>query len=245
MKTFPHHCVLWLWAGWRDIYSYRHVNATAAALQRWNPGLRVLAVVSDAHRSKIKCEAYAGWQDAAGSAKQLRQHIDCFRRLRLFDSATQEMLGIASGDTVHWLDLDTVLTGTLPSLPSDSSFAACAGLHAHYNGSIVAFRGGTMDVVYQRYLTEGAAMIRTGRKQGIKLIGSDQAYMSLAIHGGHRWTPAHHGVYPWPRYGVTARAGIPKGAVLWTYPGAIKPWHSANKQATPALYDAYMQDYTA
>lgn len=238
------HCILWLWAGWRDIYNYRHVNATAKAIERHNPATRVVAVVSDAHRSKIKCEAYAGWQDAAGSAKQLRQHIDCFRRLRALENSTQTTLGIAPGDIVHWLDLDTVLTGQLPKLPEASTFGACAGLHAHYNGSVVAFRAGSLDAVYQQYLLEGVAMIRAGRKQGIKLVGSDQAYMSLAIQGGHRWKPAEHGVYPWPRYGVMARKDIPAQSVLWTYPGAVKPWHSANKQATPALYDAYMQDYT-
>lgn len=229
------HVLLWYWKGWRGIYSHVHVNAAARALAAFNPGIRVLCVTNQP--KGIICETFPNWDDAANSAKALGQRIDCFKRLRIFSPELQLQMRIPAGDVLYSCDIDSVFLGSLPPLPETSEYAAVRGYHAKYNGSLFAQRAGALGHVYEEYLTSGVERIRKARREGQRLVGSDQAWMSLCIDNGHMWD-RKEGVYPWPRLMNMPRA-FSANAVLWTFPGAIKPWHAGCVRRTPWLFEAW------
>lgn len=75
-------------------------------------------------------------------------------------------------------------------------------------------------------------------------MGSDQAFMSLTIEGGHLWKPQADGIFPWPRYGVIhLRNKVKDYGNLWTFPGSVKPWDQSTKRISPFLHETYMRDF--
>src|SRR3972149_1020268 len=115
------HIVMWKWMQPGFIHTYRakHVNAMVT-------GLRVRGAVDDAVGRLVLVTDAGGdgidpsvdvrplWADLRGLWNASGKHLpSCYRRLKLFDPATQAGLGIKPGDRVCSIDLAAAAVGGL------------------------------------------------------------------------------------------------------------------------------------
>jgi hypothetical protein len=233
----------WLWKGWRPVYTAKHVNALARMLALHAPDV-TLTCITDMPAGITECATVPLWPDPPNL--RLTQRLNCFRRLQLFDPATQRRIGAVPGTILGSIDLDTLIIGELPVphdlLESKTDFAAVQGMHCLYNGSYWLQRAGKSlaDVWSTFDPATSPRVIQQHRARGKKLLGSDQAWMSLTIPNGVKLWEAD-GVYSYPRHGNLERC-VGMGS-LWTFPGAIKPWHDSLKSRSAWLHAEYMRHY--
>ncbi len=255
--------VLWLWKGWRPVYTWRHVNAMVRMLRPNLPkGARIICI-SDQPQTvwhPAECEVYPLWPNPVPHVPgRVDRTPNCYTRLKLFDVEAQAALGIAPGDIVWSKDLDSVVTGQLRSAiaamtsPGDDdgpdcsdwpSFAAMGGLAARIHGSSFAFRAGTHQHVWGLFnpkLSPAQMAVPPGDGSH-KPIGSDQAWMTRNVTGEHLWTEAD-GFYSWNRHGICMSPARTANAVYWSFAGPVKPWSDLTKQIRPDLHAAYMAAY--
>src|SRR5690606_29823554 len=98
-------------------FSSEHVNVLERMVRRnYDGDIRFICVTDDP--VGIEGETFPLWDDFndVPNPHGATEYPSCFRRLKLFDPATQAALGIAPGDRVVSLDLDTVVTGDLNAL---------------------------------------------------------------------------------------------------------------------------------
>lgn len=261
------HFVLWLWKGWRPIYTWRHVNAMVRMLRPNLPaGTRILCISDQVVSAWLpaECEVFPLWANPVPHVPGRQDRSpNCYTRLKLFGPAAQDMLGIAPGDLVMWGDLDSVVCGPLGPLldvlayercaglsdcgaacrpPAD--FAAMGGLASRIHGSLLAFRAGTHQEVWTEFdpVATPVAM-QQPMPDGNKPIGSDQAWMTRVITGEHLWQEAD-GCYSWNRHGLAYSPGRTKDARYWSFAGTHKPWTSSLiQQVRPDLHRLYMDAY--
>lgn len=251
------HVVLWLWKGWRPVYTWRHVNAMVRMVRYHLPGARILCL-SDQPQTvwhPAECEVFPLWS----SNVKLEAHDlpNCYRRLKIFDRGTQGMLGIRPGDIVWSKDLDSLVAGPLAPLLDPMTagghdpgglfshdFAAMGGLAARIHGSSFAFRAGTHEYLWREFdPVSGPREVRLPMLDGTaRPIGSDQAWMSRKVSGEHLWQMSD-GVYSWNRHGIIMSPARSANAVYWSFAGPNKPWGSYVRQTRPDLHQAYMAAY--
>lgn len=262
------HVVTWFWRGWRPIYTWRHVNAIVRMLRPELPAAGRILCLSDQAQSSwmpAECEVAKLW---ANPVPQFDGHPNCFHRLRIFDLGTQRSLGIAPGDLVMSLDLDSlVLPGwsrLLNVMSCDNclgmpehgcyceangrpvpTFAAMGGLAARIHGSLFAFRAGTHADLWTDFdPIRGPAECRRPMLDGtMRPIGSDQAWMTRRVTGEHLWHQNPAGCYSWNRHGICMSPGRTANAVYWSFAGTNKPWSPLVQEVRPDLQSAYMNAY--
>lgn len=237
------HVVLWLWNGWRPIYKPAHVNAIVRMLRLYLPDARVLCCTEgDVKPQELLCEAFPLWPDPPGFNAYSRPN--CFRRLRLFDPDKQSELYIAPGDYIVSLDIDTVIEGNIAGMvykEKAADFIAVEGAHSKYNGSMWRLTAGSHADVWADFNPNSSPQwLRQQRcKPNMKLIGSDQAWLSMKIDDAPMWGIAD-GLFTYSRH---ARNPERADALLWNFAGGLKPWDKAVKVATPLVAAQYERFY--
>lgn len=184
---------------------------------------------------------------------------NCFLRLKIFDTKTQQSLGIQPGDIVMSVDMDGIVDGPLApllrvlvpdcdddgqSLQAGPSFAAMAGMASRIHGALFAFRAGTHAELWTKFHPqlspiECATPMRNGQARPV---GSDQAWLSRKVTGEHLWQP-EDGVYSWNRHGLSTTPRLTAGAAYWSFAGPNKPWSDLVRETRPDLYETYMAAY--
>lgn len=265
------HVVLWLWKGWRPIYTWRHVNAMVRMLRPNLPeGARILCVSDQVVSAwlPVECEVFPLWPNPVPKVEGRQDRSpNCFTRLRLLGPAAQDMLGIAPGDIVMSTDLDGVVCAPLRPLIEalrcgnclgmpehgcyceangrpPATFAAMGGLASRIHGSLFAFRAGTHTEAWTEFdPVESPLALKRPLPDGNTPIGSDQAWLSRVIMGEHLWHEAD-GCYSWNRHGLIYSPGRTTNARYWSFAGTHKPWQSSLvQQVRPDLHRIYMDAY--
>jgi len=90
---------------------------------------------------------------------ELTRRPGCLVRMRLFDRALQERLGVERGDRLVNMDIDAVVTGNLdPLFEPDDEFAIMQGFNSSnpcpFNGSLWSFRAGERHDVWDDFSLE-------------------------------------------------------------------------------------------
>lgn len=252
------HVVLWLWKGWRPIYTWRHVNAMVRMLRPNLPaGTRILCISDQVVSAwlPVECEVFPLWANPVPHVHGRHDKSpNCYTRLKLFGPAAQDMLGIAPGDIVMSGDLDSVVCGPLTPMlkplaytcdgDSRYTFAAMGGLAARIHGSLFAFRAGTHQDVWTGFDPEHTPLaMRKPMPDGNVPVGSDQAWMTRVITGEHLWQESD-GCYSWNRHGMIYSPGRTQNGRYWSFAGGHKPWNSSLvQQVRPDLHRIYMDAY--
>lgn len=223
------HIVLWKWQqpGVAVPYAPEYVNVMRRMLVRDGKmgDARILCVTDDP--AGVEGETFPLWGDLKNSRNLSGDRLPwCHRRLKLFDPATQTAMGIARGDRIVSLDLDTVVKGDLrPIFERRERFLGWQvrgdKRASVFNGSFWTFFAGDLENIWTEFDPEVSP--RLVRDLGYQ--GSDQAWLSFnlvnkpAISAGIRWPT----FASYPRE-ILRMHHIAKETSLVFFHGRRKPW---------------------
>jgi hypothetical protein len=148
----------------------------------------------------------------------------CFARLRMFDPDWQERNGIATGERLVCMDLDSVVTGPLdPLFDRPEPFVILQGANASnpcpYNGSIMMLRAGYRPDVWSDFSLDVAQTIPRYR------FADDQGWLWDRLPGAAGWKAGtESGIYAFQKPGWPSRGtALPADARLVVFPGYRDP----------------------
>lgn len=205
----------WLWAqpGGRTQYRAEHVNIWADMVRRHLSLPHEIACVTDMPEGidpRVRIIDPPGDFLDIAIPSWSTERPQCFRRLALFrpDAAT------IFGERFVSMDLDCVIGDCLDPLFDTAVDFKINASHrmpqVTYNGAMLLITAGARPQVYQRFNLDGMLAA------GLKLAGSDQAWISHVLGSGEATWGAADGV-TW--YG----SGAPRQRILF-FPGLPKPW---------------------
>lgn len=232
------HVVLWKWhqPGFRFPYTSEYVNIVAQMVHRHRGRIPVRIIcVTDDPAGVTECETFPLWDDHDKLANRSGTRLpSCYRRLKLFDQATQIAMGISPGDRVTSLDLDTVLTGDMtPHWSKPHPFVGWAVRGTHhlrvFNGSMWMFTAGEQQHIWNNFDPNSTP----DRCHRAGYLGSDQSWLSYNFakspHCG-TWTYPHAVSYPRE---VARRPILSKATSIVFFHGGKKPWDEKVQRDSP------------
>lgn len=185
--------VLWKWSqpDARVIYRSEHVNTIAEQLRRNLRSLphRIVCVTDNPAGLKGLDAVYPLWPDCGDMENASGGKLpSCYRRLKLYDPATQASLGISEGSQVLSLDVDSAIIGDLSKLLQECNgwrfmgWARPGDKHETvFNGSFQLFHAGDLSEIWTEFHRDPKAAAQEANKAGFK--GSDQAWLSYNLVG--------------------------------------------------------------
>jgi hypothetical protein len=208
-------------------YSVKYAPETVDILadmvrRRYHGPLRFVCVTDDP--GGVEAETFPLWTDCADLVNASGQRLpSCYRRLKLFDPATQKEMGIARGERIVSIDLDTVIVGGLNALwDRDEPFIGWAVKGSYhprvFNGSMWMLRAGEEAHVWRTFDPDKSPEL--ARRKGY--LGSDQSWMSLKLQGRAGWTD-DDGVVSYPLT-LSRTELLPPDARVVMFHGFKKPW---------------------
>lgn len=225
--------ITFFWRGWRPIYRASHVNAWARQMCEHWPEVDRIVCITDMPKGITECETYPLWEIPKLRVINKRSP-NCFVRLRLFDPS----VGGLFGDRLLCMDLDSVTRRRISGLITQDSFKALRGDCAEFNGSLWMLKVGEHEDVWRDFNPQHSpAMLWRARANGARLLGSDQAWMSVKLSGSPMWTQAD-GVYQHMR--IQSDDDVRDARIVF-FAGPAKPWHQECAQRTPELHAHYMR----
>lgn len=234
--------VTFLWKGngyYRHRFEARHVNAWARGIRRIYPGDHRLICITD-QPALIDIETFPLWEDFARLTNLGGLHLPtCYRRLKIFDRATQYELGIDPGTRVISIDLDVVFVrngAAVFDAHPEASFVGWKGIsptHQRpvYNGTLQIFTAGDPEVeqLWSRFNWDAPHQVA---KAGY--FGSDQGWLSWQLGGRAPGVDVADGMYSYSRDIVDCRLQeVPARASIVSFNGKAKPWHPEVQAANP------------
>lgn len=176
--------VLWKWAGVNRSYLPEHVNVMCLMLRRnlVNVPHRIICV-TDSAEGITECETAPLWRDADHLPNATAKHLpSCYRRLKLYDRATQKDIGIDKGDRIMGIDLDSLITNDLrPLIKTEGEFVGWHLMNKHqrfvFNGSLQMFTAGALQHIWSEF--DPATSPKEALDAGF--YGSDQAWLSYKL----------------------------------------------------------------
>jgi hypothetical protein len=222
--------VLWKWKpaeGFRSRYTADHVNVMQGMLDKHvEAPHRVICVTDDP--DNIKCETFPLWDDASQLKNVSGTHLpSCYRRLKLFDRATQEALGIPPGGRIVSIDLDAVVMSNMAPLLARGEMFVGWGVPGTrhqivFNGSMWMFTAGDeLQWMWDTFKPETSPKLALNAG----FFGSDQGYISHQLAYSQlvgKWT-ASDGVLSYVR-DVRGPRILPRHARVVMFHGKRKPW---------------------
>lgn len=231
------HFVLWKWQqhAFRVTYTAEHVNIVSRQLMQNTLGMatRVICVTDKPEGINPLVTTYPLWADHDGLTNATGKHLpSCYRRLKLFDAKTQRSLGIAVGDWIVSIDLDTIivrpLTGVLEKIMSSERIFAGWGVRGTYhqlvfNGSFWMFRAHDERLQFMWDTFDPATSPRLCLQRGF--LGSDQAWLSMNLAKRDDVYPVRFPEFAsYPRE-VRRLRTLDGRTVVVFFHGSRKPWH--------------------
>lgn len=230
--------ILWKWKApeYRTSYEAKHVNHAVRMLRREGVPIEKILCVTDDPEG-VQCRTHPLWTDHSTMKNVSGKHLpSCYRRLKLFDPATQEAMGLEAGKRVVSLDIDLVILKDFLKLFDRKEryvgWQVPGSRHrAVFNGSMWMFTTGDLAWVWTDFRPEKSPA--TAFAAGY--MGSDQGYLSHQLitrdySGG--WTSARDGVLSYARDVRALRVLSKHGRVVF-FAGAKKPWDLPVRQASP------------
>lgn len=216
-------CWKWTQPGCRSSYTAQHVNVFRNMISR-NVMMphRIICVTDDP--KGITCETYPLWNDFNTISNPNGSHLpSCFRRLKLFDGATTDAMGIPRDSKVISLDLDIVILKDITVMYTNYNEAFTGWKRIspsrpiEYNGSMWMLRAGRMQDVWDNFNPIRSPLI--ARRQ--KHYGSDQGWISYYLRGAYPGWTRSDGMYSYSS-DVYKRI-FPKNARIISFNGKHKP----------------------
>lgn len=235
--------VTWLWEGWRNIYTERHVAALRNMLSEHAPDHR-LVVVSD-HPIEVKDVIYYPiWESPIPHPTDMKQN--CFVRLKLFDPSFSHRFG----RRIVSIDLDVLIQKSIRHLfETPALFRAVEGESAVYNGSMYELTQGAFPEVWTEFAKNPAlavARLYRAKQCGQRVNGSDQGWLSYTID--RNWAKVwgeKDGVLHWSQKQYSDVRHRLLDAAMICFAGGVKPWDAECLRITPDIYRRYMEYYDA
>lgn len=183
MPPSPLVFVLWLWRQDElpDLYQPRHVARMARLLRNHVRQPHRVICITDFAEQIDGVEVFPLWPDHA--AAWYHDRPSCYRRLKIFDPATQADLRITPGSRVVSLDLDLDLFGELdPLFDRPHAFIGwrVRGERRRwvFNGSVFQFVAGEgMAYIWREFHIETSP----ARAAAAGFLGTDQAWLSARL----------------------------------------------------------------
>lgn len=234
------HVVLWKWRqyAFRESYTYKHVNQVATMLRNFTSiPMRVICITDDSYGIDSPTQTYALWKDHENLPNVTGRHLpSCYRRLRLFDRETQESLGIAVGDRVCSLDLDSIIVQSLDDFwkwldEQDCAFAGW-GVPGTYhkfvfNGSFWYFKAGDH---LQHMWSSFNPQVSPRETMAKGFLGSDQAWLSFNFVKRKDVVAINYPVFASYSREVRRQGRIDAKTKIVFFHGARKPWHAQERR---------------
>lgn len=233
------HIVLWKWQGAKEVersYNYQHVNTLARSIRENTPDMDVRIVcVTDDPKGITDCDVHELWPDAGTLRNATKPNLpSCYRRLKLYDRVTQRQMGIAMGDRIASIDLDTLITGNLSEVLNRRGLYVGWKLpgtqHLHvYNGSFQMFTAGTLEDIWSEFDPEKSP--RQAFNAGF--LGSDQSWLSMKLIDREGCTDIPYPVLASYPLHCRRLGNFSVKHRLVFFHGKGKPWHpEVRKQST-------------
>lgn len=240
------HVVLWKWKqdGARHEYTSAHVNLFARMIRRYLPKTkhRIVLITDDPWGVDDCVDLIVPlWRDHDNLANATKRDLpSCYRRLKLYDPATQAVMGISAGDRILGIDLDTIVIGPLDEALAAADDAkmsfmgwALPGEHHPkvFNGSLQYFTAGMHADVWTDF--DAKVSPRETFKMGYR--GSDQSWITRKLvaregcDGFGYPTIASFGLH------VRKLGEIKKHTRIVFFHGFRKPWHPELQREAPWL----------
>lgn len=231
--------VLWKWDQPKfrgQPYTAEHVNVMCSMLRRNLQGKshRIICITDD-DSGILECETAHLWNDLNDVPNASGVHLpSCYRRLKLYDPATQRDLGIDKGDKIMSIDLDTLICNPIwPIVETEGRFVGwgLTGVQGRpvFNGSLQMFTAGDLDFIWKDFDPKKSPA--EAGEAGYR--GSDQAWLSYKLVG-KEWAVG----LKWPEvasYPLQNRVqGILKReTIIIFFHGSEKPWSPNARFQTP------------
>ncbi len=203
---------------WGNAYGEHYVRRLAAAVGR---------NLTEPHRFTCLTDSVRHLPDVhqfkIPTPSALTSIKGCFARLRLFDPAYQEHLGINPGDRVVSLDLDLVVTGELDTLFDRSEdFTILQGINSTnpcpYNGSVWMLRAGARPDVWIDFSFKNYTKFNVP----FHSFPDDQGWFNYKMPDAGSWGP-DDGVYGFKKQGWPSGDDLPVNAKIVAFPGWRDP----------------------
>jgi hypothetical protein len=162
----------------------------------------------------------------------LREHGGCWLRLKCFKPGMSALIG----DRCAWIDLDSIITGTLDPLFNRPEplvlYRSDSVTGQRWNGSVILFSPEQNEDIWHKYNPETAvAEIRALRASGHSgPRGTDQAHLHRCRDERTPHWSAEDGIL---HYGITRTRVLPEHARIVTFPGSMKPDTPEVRRRTP------------
>lgn len=234
-----HHIVMWKWQqkGFAHSYTSEHVNIVADMVRRHLNGMEaeVHCITDDARGIDKGVRVHSLWDDHSKMLNRSGARLpSCYRRLKLFDPATQTGLGIPQGHRIVSLDLDSVIANDLrPLLEKPQHFVGWAVRGHHhlrvFNGSMWMFTAGEHEHMWARFDPERTP----DRCHQAGFMGSDQAWISYNFaKNPTAGTWCYPQAVSYPKE-CAARPQLVRGTSVVFFHGKRKPWHPEVHKESP------------
>lgn len=233
------HLVLWKWSqpNARETYTSEHVNVMTAMLHRNMGGLkyRIICVTDEARG--VECETFPLWDDCDNLANASKWDLpSCYRRLKLYDPATQNAMGIKPGELIVSIDLDALILKPLAPLIAAAKTYAFMGwaLKGQYhpkvfNGSLQIFKAGTLSEIWSTF----NAATSPKEANRAKFMGSDQSWLSMnLVHRPDCEGFGYPDVASYP-HNIRQLAMLSRDVRIIFFHGRRKPWHREALKESP------------
>lgn len=223
--------VCWRWkppAGYRSTFGPETVNTLKRMVDRhYTDPHRFSCITDDPEGIDPSVRIIPLWDDHANVPNPGGQrNPSCYRRLKAFSAEARELIG----ERFVSIDLDVVITGDMRPVwnrPEEFVINSDTGApNTPYNGSMYLLTAGARTKVWEEF----HPAFSPRRTREARLIGSDQAWIAIALGRNEAtWTKAD-GVYSYRKHIANLQdmapvsAPLPSDARLVNFHGRFDPW---------------------
>lgn len=222
-------------------YTSRFVNIVSGMVRKHlGAEHRIICVTDEPEGIEAPTETFPLWDDHSALKNATGAHLpSCYRRLRLFDRETQEVMGIAAGERIVSLDLDSIVLGPLDDLFDRIEKSGCVfagwgvrGVYHQtvYNGSFWTFTAGKhMQKLWSSFDPKESPRLCLQKS----FLGSDQAWLSMNFTSRVDALPIRFPDFAsYPRE-VKRSGTLDRRTKIVFFHGARKPWHQVELRSQP------------
>lgn len=228
--------IFWKWRqrAFRVQYTAAIANETMRAVDRAVSSPHRLLLVTDDPKG-VDYPTHPLWSDHSSLGNISGCHLpSCYRRLKLFDPATQREMGIPAGERIISVDLDAVVIRDLTQmLDRPERFVGWEVRRNRgkrvMNGSMFMLTAGDLEHVWTSFDPRKSPL----QAHAAGFMGSDQGHISKVL-GGEPYVGAwpHPDVLSFTRDVVRDGVSPSLGRIIF-FAGNRKPWHDELRQSAP------------
>lgn len=231
--------VCWKWRPITEypvLYTAEHVNRLYNMVQRHlKTPHKFICVTDDPAGLSSGITPVQLWADYAEIKQVNAGKPSCYRRLRAFASDAAAILG----ERFVSIDLDCVIVNDItPLFNRAEDFVICAGgaENTYYNGALWMLTAGSKVKVWEDFHEFVPELTHE-----LRLIGSDQAWLSYILGPGEAtWTP-DDGIYNFKRHIQHRDQRLPDNARIVFFNGLeTKPWMPHIQKHNPWIKEHWL-----